>query len=48
MKKALASVVILAFAGLVCTSLLGVFSGAAIGSEDMGILSVHSPDLMVY
>ena len=33
MKKALASVVIVAFAGLLCTSLLAVFSGSKLGQQ---------------
>jgi hypothetical protein len=33
MKKTFASIVIVAFAGLLCTSLLAVFSGARLGQQ---------------
>jgi hypothetical protein len=33
MKKALASIVIIAFAGLLCTSLLAIFSGSKLAQQ---------------
>jgi hypothetical protein len=35
MRKALASVAIIIFAGLLCTSLLAVFNGSRVGSQHM-------------
>jgi hypothetical protein len=33
MKKALASIVIIAFLGLLCTSILAIFSGSKLGQQ---------------
>ena len=33
MRKALASVVVIVFAGLLCTSLLTLFDGSAVGKQ---------------
>lgn len=49
MKKALASIVIIAFAGLLCTSLLAVFSGSKLGKQYAAKEhSLHYPYFMAY
>ena len=49
MKKALASIVIIAFAGLICTSLLAVFSGSKLGQQYvMKHQHLHYPYFMAY
>ena len=49
MRKALASVVIIAFAGLLCTSLLAVFNGTTVGSQYISSQSSHEyPYFMAY
>jgi len=47
MRKALASVVIIAFVGLLCTSLLAVFSGSSLGNQYL-IHSQQYPYFMAY
>jgi len=42
MRKTLASVVIIAFAGLLCTSLLAVFDGSMAGSHYLSQMYEHS------
>lgn len=48
MKRALASVVVIAFAGLLCTSLLAVFNGATIGNQYISSQSHQYPYFMAY
>ena len=48
MRKALASVVIVAFAGLLCTSLLAVFDGTTLGSQYVNSQSLQYPFFMAY
>ena len=48
MRKALASVVIIAFAGLLCTSLLAVFNGTTLGGQYVNSQSVQYPYFMAY
>ncbi|MBL4759525.1 MAG: hypothetical protein JKY80_01545 [Mariprofundaceae bacterium] len=49
MKKALASIVIIAFAGLLCTSLLAVFSGSKLGQQYVTKdHNLHYPYFMAY
>lgn len=47
MRKALASVVVIVFAGLLCTSLLTLFSGGAV-SKRLGQQQTHYPYYMSY
>ena len=47
-KKALASVVVVAFAGLLCTSLLALFNGASLGSRYVDSQSINYPYFMAY
>lgn len=47
MRKAFASLVIVIFAGLLCTSLLAIFSGATLGSQYTGLHSQY-PYFMAY
>jgi steroid 5-alpha reductase family enzyme len=47
MRKALASIVVIVFAGLLCTSLLTLFSGGPLGKE-MSKQQVHYPFYMSY
>lgn len=47
MRKALASVVIIAFAGLLCTSLLAVFDGTSLSKEYHSHQAIY-PYYMVY
>lgn len=49
MKKTLASIVIIAFAGLLCTSLLAVFSGSKLAEQFIvKHQQVHYPYFMAY
>ncbi len=48
MRKALASVVIIAFAGLLCTSLLAVFSGNAVNRLYKQNQPIHYPYFLAY
>lgn len=49
MKKALASIVIVAFAGLLCTTLLAVFSGSKLGNQYVHHhTAVQYPYYMIY
>ena len=48
MRKALASVVIIAFAGLLCTSLLAVFNGSALSKQYQSHQPIHYPYFMAY
>lgn len=42
MRKTLASVVVIAFAGLLCVSLLAVFDGSMVGSRYLSQMYDHS------
>lgn len=48
MRKALASVVIVAFAGLLCTSLLALFSGTKLGTHYTNGRAFQNPYTMTY
>ncbi len=48
MRKALAGVVIVAFTGLLCTSLLAMFHGTTIGSEYLTSQALQYPFFMAY
>jgi len=48
MKKTLASIVVVAFAGLLCTGLLAVFSGTAIGKQYISSQSHQYPYFLAY
>lgn len=49
MKKTLASIVIIAFVGLLCTSLLAVFSGSKLGQQYiLNHQKLHYPYFMAY
>lgn len=48
MRKALASVIIIAFAGLLCSSLLAIFSGNTLASRYAANQSIHYPYFMAY
>ena len=48
MRKALASVIIVAFAGLLLTSLVAVFSGSQLGSHYMNSHTYEYPYFMTY
>jgi len=49
MNKALASVIIIAFVGLLCTSLLAIFSGSKLGQQYvMKHQELHYPYFMAY
>lgn len=49
MKKALASIVVIAFTGLLCTSLLAVFSGSQLSQMYvMKHQQLHYPYFMAY
>ncbi len=48
MRKALASVVVIAFAGLLCVSLLAVFNGATIGNQYISSQAHEYPYFMAY
>lgn len=49
MKKALASIVIIAFAGLLCTSMLAVFSGSKLAEQFIvKHQQLHYPYFMAY
>ena len=48
MQKALASVVIIAFAGLLGTSLMTLFSGQSLTSMYLHQQSLHVPYFMAY
>lgn len=48
MKKALASVVIIAFAGLLSTSLLAVFNGTSLASRYINSQSLQYPYFLAY
>ena len=48
MRRALASLAIIAFAGLLCTSLLAVFSGTTLGNRYINNTSVEYPYFMAY
>lgn len=47
MRKALASVVVIVFAGLLCTSLLTLFNGGPV-SKQMSVQQAHYPYYMSY
>lgn len=49
MKKALASIIVIAFAGLLCTSLLAVFSGSKLAQQFITKdQQLHYPYFMAY
>lgn len=48
MRKTLASVVVIVFAGLLCTSLLTVFTGSSLGNRYIDSQSVQYPYYMSY
>lgn len=48
MRKTLASVVVIAFAGLLCTSLLAMFNGKMIGSHFLNTQILEHPYFMAY
>jgi len=48
MKKALASIAVIVFAGLLCTSLLAVFNGTTIGNQYISSQSHNYPYFMAY
>ena len=48
MRKALASVIIIAFAGLLLTSLVAVFSGSHLGSHYQNSHAFEYPYFMAY
>ncbi len=48
MKKTLAGVVIIAFAGLLCTSVLAVFSSTKMGNQYASSQSLQYPYLIAY
>lgn len=48
MRRALAGVVIVAFAGLLCTSLLALFSGNSIDAKYLNSHSLHYPYFIAY
>lgn len=48
MRKTLASVVVIAFAGLLCTSLLAVFDGSMVGSHYLSSQMLEHSYFMAY
>jgi len=48
MRRAIAGVVILAFASLLCTSLIAIFTGNAANSHYMASASLHYPYYIAY
>lgn len=48
MKKALASIVIIAFVGLLCTSILAIFSGQRLGKQYLSQQHLQYPYVMAY
>jgi len=48
MRKALASVVVIVFAGLLCTSLLTIFTGGSVNKQYMNSQAVQYPYYMSY
>lgn len=48
MRKALASVVVIIFAGLLCTSLLTIFTGSTVSNQYMNNHSLQYPYYMSY
>jgi hypothetical protein len=48
MRKALASVVVIVFAGLLCTSLLTIFTGSSVTTNSFGNKAYQYPYYMSY
>jgi len=48
MRKALASVVVIVFAGLLCTSLLTIFTGSSVSNRYINSQSLQYPYYMSY
>lgn len=48
MRKALASIVVIVFAGLLCTSLLTIFTGNSVNNRYLSNQSMQYPYYMSY
>lgn len=48
MRKALASVVVIVFAGLLCTSLFTIFTGSSVASRYLNSQALQYPYYMSY